>query len=124
MGGRKIVWAIVLVVVVVVAVVYSIRRQMSAPAPPHSVLQGKAERIQVAPPFEVRTFTNEQWMKASVDRATSYRKIDGKLWAEKIECASCKEPIPAAPIKVDGRGPLKLREYMCPRCGKQAYETD
>ena len=124
MGGKNIVWAIVLVVVVVVAVVYSIRRQMKTPAPPPSVLQAETERIQVVEPFEVRAFTNEQWMEASVDPTTSYRKIDGKLWAEKIECAACKEPIPAAPINADAKGPLKLREYMCPRCKKQAYVTD
>jgi len=124
MGGKKVVWAVVLVVVAVVVVVFTVRRQISAPAPPPSVLHAKTERIQVAPPFEVRAFTNEQWMEASVDRATSYRKIDGKLWAEKIECAACKQPIPAAPVNAEAGGPLRLRQYMCPRCKKQAYVTD
>ena len=123
MGGKKIAAVVVLVLIVLGAVGYMIWGQ-GKPAPPPEVMQKTAERIQASEPFEVRAFSNADWAKASVDPATSYRKIDGKLWAEKVACISCSEAIPAAPVKADSKGPLQLGKHMCPRCGKPAYMAD
>lgn len=124
MSKSKVAAVAALVAIIVAAAVLLVRAQTRGETPPDAVLQATSERIMTTAPYEVRKFSNEQWMKMSVDPATGYRSTDGRLWAERITCANCKEPIPTAPIKAGADTGLGVGKYKCPRCGKPAFVAD
>jgi hypothetical protein len=117
--------AVVVLVVVIAGAVVIVGRQMAGPGgPPEQVLAQQVELIAVDAPHEVKKFTNKELMGATTDPATSYRALAGRKWAPVITCNACKKPVPAAPVRADGTGPLKLLQYKCPLCGNPAYPPE
>jgi len=118
----KIIGIVVLVAVIVGAIVYTVRRGGAA-KPPERVLKAEVKLIGVKEPFEIKTITVEQKQNLARDEATGYYKIDGALWADPHTCVSCGAQIPAVAIKPGTEKPGQLMTaYVCPKCGKAAYE--
>jgi len=124
MGKNKVIGGVVLVLVIIGAVVVIVRQQSGSGRPPAEVLARPVKLIQTEKPFEVKTFTTAEAMDAAVDPATGYRKIGDKSWATIITCSSCGKEIPEAPVKAGSTEPPQLGKYMCPICGKPAYQVE
>jgi len=134
MGGNKVIAAAVLIVVILGAVIMIVKQQTSSGNVPQWVLDQKHPYIEAKDPFTQKEFRYGDIMDCEVDKATSYRKIESKLWASPMKCASCQKDIPVAPREVKEPKPVKEGEaappeeddfakpYKCPRCGKEANQ--
>lgn len=99
---------------------------------PEWVLETEQTLILSEMPFEERTFKYGDIMNTPIDRETGYRRIEGKLWASPMECASSvidgnphRIPAPPRPMIAPGEEGYGVEEegakpYPCPVCGKEA----
>lgn len=139
MGGNKAVAGAVLVIIILGAVFFIVKDRTGSGGPPDRVLNQQVELITAEQPYETETFRLGDIRDAAVDDETGYRRIDGKLWASPMTCATSalkgdphKIPAPPSPQDeaedYDPADPETMMEdpasqpYKCPICGEEANQ--
>jgi hypothetical protein len=122
MDKKKVALVVVVCLVIVVCAVFIVRTIRGGSVPPTSALNQKMTVICASAPFTMREITIGEKLKLSVDDASGYWKMEGKLWARPHQCATCNEWMPEYILKPGTPMPGKvMAEQKCPKCGKQAY---
>jgi rRNA maturation protein Nop10 len=142
MDTKKALAIVVLVAVIVLAVVFALRRNSSSElqekmqAGQRSVLNQKEDKIDLKT-SEIITETVADWSSKYAPDSSGHWKNPktGEYTMERVlKCASCgaEIPYPDMPTKPTEKGRLGLAkleqeqerilaEYICPKCGKNAY---
>ena len=129
-GGNKVIAMVVLIIVILGAIVVIVKQQGGADDVPQWVLDQKVKLVSAEKPYAVQEFRQGDIMNCKIDSKTSYRIIEGKLWAGVMTCDSCKKQIPGKAREVVEPTPgeeapppeePEMEKYTCPECGKEAY---
>jgi rRNA maturation protein Nop10 len=127
MESKKIAIFAVLLAVVIVAVAIMVKRTAGGPAVPAWVLDQQVEKIDIKS-LEVITARLGDWDgKYAPDASGLWKnpKTGEYTMTGVMKCAACGQPIPV-PQQPAGKGTApgtmaNLRDYKCPRCGKNAF---